>query len=251
MAPSNKQFVSISDPLFSDSEYDFTEFTSMKGGYHDGRGRLDHDLSAGKANYLLMPLLFVEPHEQVWNTHGADLADFVGSHIPVVQSYHLPVGALCLQQVADGAALADAQPSGCRILCIFSDPLPGLHSTRTSCEMTDPTLYVQARLRSVTYGDLVETTFERIDEARDLPAVRAADFEPHLLSIPGLQFLALHLMSKGQGCDLILPVLSEDSRLPTNGVLEGNAFLAAATANCPRANGASAVRANFLSAPAF
>jgi hypothetical protein len=38
VTPANKQFVSISDPLFSDSEYDFTEFTSTKGGYHDGQG---------------------------------------------------------------------------------------------------------------------------------------------------------------------------------------------------------------------
>ena len=38
VTPANRQFVSISDPLFSDSECDFTEFTSAKGGYHDGRG---------------------------------------------------------------------------------------------------------------------------------------------------------------------------------------------------------------------
>jgi len=94
--------------------------------------------------------------------------------------------------------------------------------------MTDPTLYLQAKFRSISYGDLVETTFERINEALDLPAVRAADFEPHLLSIPGIQLQALHLVSKGQGGDLILPVLSQDSRLPIDGVLEGNPFLAAA-----------------------
>jgi len=175
-----------------------------------------------------MPLLFVKPPEQVWNTHGAALTDLVGPHSPVVQFYHLPVGTLGLQQVAGGAALADAVPSGCRILCIFSDPLPGINSTRTSCEMTDPTLYLQAKFRSISYGDLVETTFERINEALDLPAVRAADFEPHLLSIPGIQLQALHLVSKGQGGDLILPVLSQDSRLPIDGVLEGNPFLAAA-----------------------
>ena len=38
VTPANKQFVSISDPLFSDSEYDFGEFTSRRGGYHDGQG---------------------------------------------------------------------------------------------------------------------------------------------------------------------------------------------------------------------
>jgi hypothetical protein len=176
-----------------------------------------------------MPLLFVESAEQVWKTYGAALADLVGHHSPAVQSYHLPVGALCLQRLVGGATLADAEPSGSRILCVFSDPLPGLDSTRTSCEMTNPTLDVEAKFRSVTYGDLVETTFERIEEARDLPAVRAADFEPRLLSIPGIHLQALHLVSKGQGCDLILPVLSGDARLPIDGVLEGNPFLAAAT----------------------
>ena len=175
-----------------------------------------------------MPLLLVEPPELVWKTFGASLADLVGPHSPVVQFYHLPVGALGLQQVAGGATLADAASSGCRILCVFSDPLPEINSTRISCEMTDPTLYVQAKFRNISYGDLVEKTFERINEARDLPAVRDADFELHLLSIPGIQLQALHLVSKGQASDLVLPVLSEDSRLPIDGVLEGNAFLAAA-----------------------
>jgi len=176
-----------------------------------------------------MPLLFVEPSEQVWDTHGEALVDWVGPYDPVDQFYHLPVGALCLQRLVDGATLADAEPSGSRILCVFSNPLPGLGSTRTSCEMTNPTLFGHAKLRSITHSDLVETTFERIEEARDLPAVQDADFEPRLLSIPGIHLQALHLVSAGQGCDLILPVLSQDSRLPVDDVLEGDAFLAAAT----------------------
>jgi hypothetical protein len=177
-----------------------------------------------------MPLLFVQPPPQVWDTHGTALADLVGPHSPVVQFYHLPVGVLGLQQLAAGPKLSDAAQSGCRILCVFKDPLPGLNSTRTSCEMTNPKMYLLAQFRSISYGNLVETTFERIDEARNLPAVQTADFELHLLSIPGIQLQALHLVSKGQAADLILPVLSADSRLPIDGVLGGNPFLAAAGA---------------------
>ena len=37
-AGSRKQFVSIADPFFGDSEIDYTQFASPQGGYRDGRG---------------------------------------------------------------------------------------------------------------------------------------------------------------------------------------------------------------------
>jgi hypothetical protein len=38
VTPGNKHFVAISDPLYSFSEYEFSHFTSKKGGYRDGLG---------------------------------------------------------------------------------------------------------------------------------------------------------------------------------------------------------------------
>jgi hypothetical protein len=38
VTPAQKQFVSITDPLYGSSENDFTQFSSPKGGYRDGRG---------------------------------------------------------------------------------------------------------------------------------------------------------------------------------------------------------------------
>jgi hypothetical protein len=38
VTPSQKQFVSIADPFFGDSEIDYTQFASPQGGYRDGRG---------------------------------------------------------------------------------------------------------------------------------------------------------------------------------------------------------------------
>lgn len=36
--PAEKQFVSITDPMYGSSEIAFDQFTSAKGGYRDGRG---------------------------------------------------------------------------------------------------------------------------------------------------------------------------------------------------------------------
>lgn len=38
VTPAQKQFVSITDPMYGSSEVDFGQFSSDKGGYRDGRG---------------------------------------------------------------------------------------------------------------------------------------------------------------------------------------------------------------------
>jgi hypothetical protein len=58
--------------------------------------------------------------------------------------------------------------------------------------------------------------------------VQTGDFELHFLSVPGIQLQALHLLRKGPGSDMILPVLSGDPRLTTDAVLDAAEFTALA-----------------------
>ena len=96
--------------------------------------------------------------------------------------------------------------------------------------MTDPALYGQAQFRNFVQGDSVLTAFARIAEAVDLPAVQPANLELHLLSIPGIQLEALHLVGDGPDTNLVMPVLSWYSQLPTDVVLDAATFLAQARA---------------------
>jgi hypothetical protein len=162
--------------------------------------------------------------------HQASLTDMVGPHHPAIQFFHLPVGTLGLQEIGGGATLADVKASGCRILSIFRAPLPVLNSAVISCEMTHPTPHEPARFRSIAHTDLVEHNLPRIAEAHGMDATQTEDFEVRFLSIPGIHLQALHLVRKGPGGDLILPVLSEDSRFPIHAILTVDAFHAAATA---------------------
>ena len=163
-------------------------------------------------------------------THKASLTDIVGPHGPPLQFFHLPVGTLGLQDIGGGATLADVKTASCRIICIFRAPLPVFNSAVISCEMTHPTPHEPARLCSISHTDLVEHNFPRIAEAHGLDVAQTRDFEVRMLSMPGIHLQALHLIGKGHGGDLILPVLSEDSRFPIHGILEVDAFHAAATA---------------------
>ena len=175
-----------------------------------------------------MPLTFVPPPEQVWRTYHESLTDLVGPHDPEAQFYHVPVGALDIEDVAKGATLADVRSSGCRILAAWGKFVPGLDGAITSCELTNPTIYIEAKFRNFVHGDLPAMAFQRIGEAAGLLPVQTGDFELHFLSIPGIQLQALHLVCDGQGSDMILPVLSGDPRLATDAVLEADEFMALA-----------------------
>jgi hypothetical protein len=177
-----------------------------------------------------MPLTFVPPPDQVWQTYRVSLTDLVGPHDPEAQFYHVPVGTLDVEEVAKGATLKDARPSGCRIIAAWGKFVPGLDGAITSCELTNPTVYVEAKFRNFVHGDLPAMAFQRIAEAGGLPAVQTGDYELHFLSIPGIQLQALHLVRQGQGSDMILPVISGDPRLSTDAVLEADQFLALAGA---------------------
>ena len=175
-----------------------------------------------------MPLHIVPPPPVVWEVYQESLLDLLGPHDPEIQFYHVEVGILDAESLVNGATLSDIVPSGCRIIAAWGEFVPGLDGAVTSCELTEPTLYVQAKFRNFVHGDLPTAAFERINEARDLAPVQAGSFELHFLSIPGIQLQALRLINMGQGSDLIMPVLSGDPRLATDAVLEANDFLALA-----------------------
>jgi len=171
-----------------------------------------------------MPLQFVPPPPEVWSTYQQSLLDFLGPRDAEVKLYHLPVGTLDLAALANGATLHDVVPSGCRFLAAWPD------GTVTSCEMTDATLYGQAQFRNFVQGDSVVTAFARIAEAVGLAPVQTADVALHFLSIPGIHLEALHLVGTGPDSDLVMPVLSADSQLATDVVLDAATFLAQARA---------------------
>ena len=177
-----------------------------------------------------MPLQFVPPPDAVWKTYQESLADLVGPHDPEAQFYHVPVGTLDIEEVAMGATLKDVRPSGCRIIAAWGRFVPGLDGALTSCELTNPTIYVEAKFRNFVHGDLPAMAFQRIGEAGGLPPVQTGDFELHFLSVPGIQLQALHLVRQGPGSDMILPVLSGDPRLGTDAAMEANEFMVLARA---------------------
>jgi hypothetical protein len=171
-----------------------------------------------------MALQFVPPPAEVLSTYQTSLLDFLGPHDPPAMLHHLPVGALDLTALANGATLQDVVPSGCRFLAAWSD------GKVTSCEMTNSTLYGQAQFRNFVQDDSVRTAITRIGEAADLPAVQQADLKLHFLSIPGIHLEALHLAGDGPDSDLVMPIVSADTQLATDLVLDAATFLAQARA---------------------
>jgi hypothetical protein len=172
-----------------------------------------------------MPLTFVPPPAEVWQRYQESLVDLVGPHDPEAQFHHVPVGTLDMEDIAEGATLKDARPSGCRIIAAWGNFVPGLDGAVTSCELTNPTLYSHAQFRNFMHGDLPALAFRRIIEAGGLAATQTGDYELHFLSIPGIQLQALRLVSQGQVSDLILPVLSGDPRLTTDAVMDASDFM--------------------------
>jgi hypothetical protein len=171
-----------------------------------------------------MALQFVSAPELVYANYQESLLDFIGPHAPAAQEYHLPVGALGLAELAAGATLDAVVASGCRMLAMWPD------GTWTSCELTDPTLYIKAEFRNITRDSSVGLIFTRIAEAQFLDAVQKADYELHLLSVPGIYLDALHLVSQTRGADIVLPLVSIDPQLGSDTVFDEAAFLTIARA---------------------
>ncbi len=172
-----------------------------------------------------MPLQFVPPPPSVLSNYQDAILDFLGPHPPEVQLYHIPVGTLGLAELADGATLDLVVPTGCRILASWPD------GTWTSCEMTDPTLYGKAVFRNFTTGDVAGAIFARIAQAQALDAVQREEYEVHFLSVPGIYLEALHLVCKGKGGDIVLPLISIDRQSDLDSVSDTATFLASARAS--------------------
>jgi hypothetical protein len=182
-----------------------------------------------------MALQFVAPPPQVYSAYQQSLLDFLGPQPAAVQEYHLPVGALGHVELAAGATLADAVPSGSRFLASWSD------GTWTSCEMTNPALDGTAEFRNFIAGDFGQQAFALIAQAQGLEALQSEAYDLHFLSIPGIYLEALHLVRQGlvrqgsvqnqSGGDLVLPLISIDAQFSLGAVFDEAAFLAIARAS--------------------
>jgi hypothetical protein len=171
-----------------------------------------------------MPLQLVSPPPAVWSAYEKALLDFLGPHAPEVKFFHVPVGTLGLEDLVKGGGLDDIVPSGSRVFAAWPD------GTVTSSEMTDATPHAGPEFRSYVQGGLVAMVFARIAEAQGLAPVQTLDVELHFLSIPGIHFEALHLVSHEPSSDLILPLLCWDSQFAIDAVLDAATFLAQARA---------------------
>lgn len=171
-----------------------------------------------------MALHPVAPPPEVLATYQESLRDYGMPAQNETSLYHLPVGALGLEDLANGAGLEQSAPSGCRFVASWPN------GVWTSCEMTNPSLYGLAKFRNFVTGDSVAGVLRRIEEAQRLPAVQAADYTLHFLSAPGILFEGLHLVCEGQGSDFVLPTASSYPELPETAVLNASDFLAAASA---------------------
>ena len=65
-----------------------------------------------------MPVQDVPPLPDVLAVYQHALADYFGPYQPKGELFHLPVGALGLEQLAKGATLKDVVPSGCKFFAI-------------------------------------------------------------------------------------------------------------------------------------
>jgi len=171
-----------------------------------------------------MALQPVTPPPQVLATYQASLLDFGMPAVKEVSLYHLPVGALALDDLASGATLAQVRASGCRFVARWPN------GDTTSAEMTNPSLYGLAKFRNFVTGDPPAVVLQRIAEAAGLPQVQATDSDLHFLSAPGILFEGLHLISDGQASDLVLPTASWYTELPVTAVLNAADFLTVASA---------------------
>jgi hypothetical protein len=180
-----------------------------------------------------MALHPVTPPPKVLDTYQESLGDYGMPAQKEVSLYHLPVGALGLEELANGGGLEHVAPSGCRFVASWSN------GVCTSCEMTNPSLYGLARFRNFVTGGSAAGVLRRIEEAERLPAVQKRNYALHFLSVPDILFEGLHLVCEGQGSDFILPTASSYPELPETAVLNASDFLAAAShlARARRAHG--------------
>jgi hypothetical protein len=142
------------------------------------RSALNPGISGGSPGYMAPELYAGAP-----TTVASDIYA-----LGVISVFHLPVGTLGLEDLQSGALLDHVLASGCRIIAWWPD------DSRASCEMTNPTVYGRATFRNIVTGDSVNTLWARIEEAQSLEAVKAADYELHFLSVPGIYIEALHLV---------------------------------------------------------
>ena len=149
-----------------------------------------------------MPLLFVAPTSAVLATYAAGLLDLTGTPPPDEGAIHVPVWTIDLESIANGVGAENEQSSGCRFYASYPPPLGTLSS-----EMTNPSDYGKAKVRSLLDGELAEWGWSRIQQIRSLRELARADYELHLLSLPSLFAEAFYLRAaESEGGHLVVPL---------------------------------------------
>jgi hypothetical protein len=169
-----------------------------------------------------MALIYTQADAGVLENYRESVRDFWNSDVPVTRTIHVPVDKLGLRELAQGATLDAATPSGCRLYSITND------GDVISAEMTDAALYGKSEVRSVKHGGRLKASLARIESAEKLQQVADLDYELRLLSIPSLLLEALRLRSTVKGRDLVLPLNAADDELTAKAVFEAAEFLAIA-----------------------
>ena len=86
-----------------------------------------------------MALHPVTPPPQVLDTYQESLRDYGMPAEKEISLFHLPVGTLAIEELANGSGLEQVEPSGCRFVASWPN---GIY---TSSEMTNPSLYGLAK----------------------------------------------------------------------------------------------------------
>lgn len=170
-----------------------------------------------------MALLYVEPDPRVLMSFANGLEDLTGSSPPDASAIHVPAWTIKPEAIVNGTGASAEQESGCRFYASYATP-PGT----VSSEMTHPSDYARAKFRNLLDGELAEWGWTRIHQIAQMPELAKADYELHLLIIPGLFVEAFYLRALAEGAHhLVVPLDLHAETLADPVVQDAEAYLAA------------------------
>ncbi|HET8546610.1 MAG TPA: hypothetical protein VFL57_01325 [Bryobacteraceae bacterium] len=170
-----------------------------------------------------MPIEYTESAAETRATYDATVAALVHKDALAGKTIHLQVETLGLKELANGADLSAAKPSGCRFFTVQPD------GSVVAADVADPGEYADtAKLRSLMRSNLAAETYERIVSADRLEALAAERYEARLLSIPGIFVEALRVRSTDGGVEFVVPLVASEPALNAQPVFKPDDFLAIA-----------------------
>lgn len=178
-----------------------------------------------------MPLQMISASKDLLSLYSQALLDVTGSQCDESKVCHIPCGTLFEEDLLAGAGLEAVVVRGCRVLYLgnwASDGDAKSPVSITICEIPNATDKMAASLHSFAQGDLAALIYQRINEVQKLAHLKKNAYDLHFLTVPEIQFQALHLVSRCSAEDMVVPVLSGDPRLSIGAVLKASEFLAIA-----------------------